>query len=107
MQASPPHHSITSIGVTHAPYRRVLNALVTQGAEAIFAGHTHGGQVCLPGSKAIVTNCDLPREHAQGISAWSLGEQSAYLHVSGGMGASIYAPIRVFCPPSATLLTIS
>jgi len=96
-----------TIGVAHAPYRRVIDGFLELGADLMFAGHTHGGQVCLPGSKAIITNCDLPREHAQGVSAWTLGSQNAYLHVSGGIGASIYSPIRVFCPPSATLLTIS
>ena len=96
-----------AIGVAHAPYRRVIDGFLGLGAGLMFAGHTHGGQVCLPRSRAIITNCDLPREFAQGISAWSLGSQNAYLHVSGGIGASIYSPIRVFCPPSATLLTVS
>jgi len=96
-----------TIGVAHAPYRRVIDGFLGLGASLMFAGHTHGGQVCLPGGRAIVTNCDLPREYAQGISAWSAGSNSAYLHVSGGIGASIYSPIRVFCPPSATLLTVS
>ena len=96
-----------TVGVAHAPYRKIIDGFLELGASLMFAGHTHGGQVCLPGSKAIITNCDLPKENAQGISAWSLGAHNAYLHVSGGMGASIFAPIRVFCPPSATLLTIS
>ena len=96
-----------TVGLAHAPYRRIIDGFLELGASLMFAGHTHGGQVGLPGSKAIITNCDLPKEHAQGISAWSLGAHNAYLHVSGGMGASIFAPIRVFCPPSATLLTIS
>ena len=95
-----------AIGVAHAPYRRVIDGFLGLGAGLMFAGHTHGGQVCLPGPRAIITNCDLPREFAQGISAWSLDSQNAYLHVSGGIGASIYSPIRVFCPPSATLLTV-
>lgn len=96
-----------TIGVAHAPYRRIIDGFLNLGASLMFAGHTHGGQVCLPGSRAIITNCDLPREFAQGISAWSVGSQNAYLHVSGGIGASIYSPIRVFCPPSATLLKVS
>ena len=94
-------------GVAHAPYRRVIDGFLGLGAALMFAGHTHGGQICLPGSRAIITNCDLPREYAQSISAWSHGSNSAYLHVSGGIGASIYSPIRLFCPPSATLLTVS
>ena len=94
------------IGVTHAPYRRVLDTLTDAGCELIFAGHTHGGQVCVPGFGAVVTNCDLPREQASGLSAWRSGEREALLHVSGGLGTSIYAPARLACPPSATLLTL-
>ena len=69
----------------------------------MFAGHTHGGQLCLPGKRAIVTNCDLPPKYASGLSAWGQ-ENSLLLHVSQGMGHSIYAPIRKFCPPAATLI---
>lgn len=95
------------IGVAHAPYLRVIEAFTNQDASVIFAGHTHGGQICLPGSKALVTNCDLPTEYAQGISGWDFDGKQSLLHVSGGMGCSIFAPVRLFCPPSATLLTIS
>jgi predicted MPP superfamily phosphohydrolase len=95
------------IGVAHAPYLRVIEAFTKHDASVIFAGHTHGGQICLPGSKALVTNCDLPTEYAQGVSGWEFDGKQALLHVSGGMGCSIYAPVRLFCPPSATLLTIS
>ena len=95
------------LGVAHAPYLRVIEALTQQGAGLIFAGHTHGGQICLPGKKALVTNCDLPTEYAQGLSAWSFDNKESVLHVSAGIGCSIHAPLRLFCPPSATLLTIS
>jgi len=101
-----PHHSITTIGVTHAPYRRVLDAFVTQGATAIFAGHTHGGQVCLPGGHALTTNCDLPLDQASGVSTWRHAQRSSYLQVSAGLGTSIYAPFRLFCPPEAVLVTL-
>jgi predicted MPP superfamily phosphohydrolase len=64
-------HSLTEadllIGVAHAPYLRVIEAFTNQDASVVFAGHTHGGQICLPGSKALVTNCDLPTEYAQGV----------------------------------------
>lgn len=96
-----------TIGVTHAPYRRVLDAFVTYGAQAIFAGHTHGGQVRIPGRPALVTNCDIPREQAQGLSRWSRAGHSAWLNVSAGIGTSIYAPVRFACPPEAVLLTLT
>lgn len=95
------------IGVAHAPYLRVIEAFTKHDASLLFAGHTHGGQICMPGSKALVTNCDLPPEYAQGVSGWEFEGKQSLLHVSGGMGCSIYAPVRLFCPPSATLLTIS
>jgi uncharacterized protein len=94
------------IGVTHAPYQRVLNAFTTQRADVIFAGHTHGGQVCLPGFGAIITNCDLPRDRARGLSVWNHAHQASYLNVSAGIGTSIYAPVRFACPPEAVLVTL-
>jgi predicted MPP superfamily phosphohydrolase len=96
-----------SIGVTHAPYRRVLDSFVTNGAEVIFAGHTHGGQVCIPGLPALVTNCDIPREQAQGLSLWRHARRAAYLNVSAGIGTSIYAPVRFACPPEAVVVTLT
>jgi predicted MPP superfamily phosphohydrolase len=95
-----------TIGVAHAPYQYVLNSFVTHGAEVIFAGHTHGGQVCVPGFGALVTNCDIPREQVKGLSLWRHGFHSAHLNVSAGLGTSIYAPVRFACPPEATLLTL-
>jgi predicted MPP superfamily phosphohydrolase len=95
------------LGVAHAPYLRVIEAFTKLDAGLIFAGHTHGGQICLPGQKALVTNCDLPTKYASGLSAWEFNNNQSVLHVSQGLGCSIYAPVRLFCPPSATLLTIS
>lgn len=96
-----------AIGVTHAPYRRVLDALVTHGAEMIFAGHTHGGQVRIPGVPALVTNCDIPREQASGLSVWHHARRAAFLNVSAGLGTSIYAPVRFACPPEAVVVTLT
>jgi predicted MPP superfamily phosphohydrolase len=96
-----------SIGVTHAPYQRVLNSFVTNGADVIFAGHTHGGQVRIPGLPALVANCDIPREKAQGLSVWHYARRAAYLNVSAGLGTSIYAPVRFACKPEAVLVTLT
>jgi uncharacterized protein len=95
------------IGVTHAPYRRVLDSFVNYGAEVIFAGHTHGGQVRIPGQPALVTNCDIPREQAQGLSLWRHARKASYLNVSAGLGTSIYAPVRFACPPEAVVVTLT
>ncbi len=104
----------TTIGVTHAPYQRVLDAMTADGARLVIAGHTHGGQLCVPGVGALVTNCDLDRGRAKGVSRWWPGAgatttqpaDAAWLHVSAGLGASRYAPVRFACRPEATLMTL-
>ncbi|MFD5226590.1 metallophosphoesterase [Microbacterium sp. NPDC058342] len=97
----------SAIGVTHAPYRRVLDRFVDLGADVVFGGHTHGGQVCLPGYGALVANCDIPLKQAKGLSTWSHGGRTVPLNVSAGCGHSIYAPVRFACRPEATLLTLT
>jgi predicted MPP superfamily phosphohydrolase len=96
-----------TLGVTHAPYRRVLDAFVDRGADLLLAGHTHGGQVCVPGFGALVTNCDIPRQQVKGVSQWTHGDRTAALEVSAGLGTSIFAPVRFACRPEATLLTLT
>jgi predicted MPP superfamily phosphohydrolase len=96
-----------TIGVTHAPYRRVLDDFVELGADAIFGGHTHGGQVRVPGFGALVANCDIPLKQARGLSEWRLGDRVVPLNVSAGLGHSIYAPVRFACRPEASLLTLT
>ena len=92
-----------SLGVTHAPYTRVLDRFAADGYQLVLAGHTHGGQLCLPFYGALVTNCDIDRSRVKGASNW--GAQTA-LHVSAGIGTSPFAPFRFFCRPEATLLTL-
>nr|WP_082561877.1 metallophosphoesterase [Microbacterium sp. Root61] len=95
-----------SIGVTHAPYRRVLDSFTDLGAEVIFGGHTHGGQVRVPGFGALVANCDIPLRQARGLSDWSHDGRTVPLNVSAGLGHSIYAPVRFACFPEASLITL-
>lgn len=100
------------IGLLHAPYRRVLDTMAGDDVDLALAGHTHGGQLCLPGFGALVTNSDLDRRRASGLSQWPgrIGSPDAegdmYLHVSAGLGTSPYTPVRVACRPEATLLTL-
>lgn len=96
-----------TIGLTHAPYKRVLNSFVNHSADLILAGHTHGGQVRVPGIGALVANCDIPLDQASGLSIWQHGRGSSYLNVSAGLGTSIFAPVRFACPPEAVLLTLT
>lgn len=96
------------LGVSHAPYRRVLDAFCDLGADMIFAGHTHGGQVRIPGSRsALVANCDIPLDQARGLSEWSHHGRTVQLNVSAGIGHSIYAPVRFGCRPEASLLELT
>lgn len=95
------------IGVTHAPYRRVLDEFIRLGADVLFAGHTHGGQVRIPFLKqALVANCDIPLSQARGLSTWSVAGRDVPLNVSAGLGHSIYAPVRFACRPEASLITL-
>jgi predicted MPP superfamily phosphohydrolase len=109
-----------ALGITHAPYLRTLDAMVGDGAALVLAGHTHGGQLRVPGYGSLVTNCDLDNARSRGLSRharpWD-GEgdpglggvdgRGAVLHVSAGLGTSPYAPVRFACPPEATLLTLT
>ncbi len=97
-----------TVGVAHAPYLRVLDAFAADGYRLLLAGHTHGGQLCVPGWGALVTNCDLDTRRAKGLSRHpdDGSAEAAWLHVSAGAGTSPYAPVRFACPPEATLLTL-
>ena len=95
-----------TVGVAHAPYRRVLDAFVDHGAGLLLAGHTHGGQVAVPFVGALTTNSDLPRRQAKGLSEWTYGGRHVPLNVSAGVGTSIYAPVRFAVRPEVSLLTL-
>lgn len=90
------------LAVTHAPYLRLLDEMIADAPDLILAGHTHGGQVALPVFGALVTNCDLPRSQAKGLT----NRDGVPLHVSAGLGTNPYTPIRVACRPEATLLSV-
>lgn len=102
--SSAPH---VRIALTHAPYQRVLDAFTAADTDLVLAGHTHGGQVCIPGYGALVTNCDLPTWRASGLGRWDSMGKSTVLNVSAGIGTSRFAPVRIACPPEAVLLTLT
>jgi uncharacterized protein len=98
------------VGVMHSPEPRVMDRFVADGYEMLLAGHTHGGQLCIPGYGALVTNCGIDQARVKGLSmhpqeAADHGK-TAWLYVSGGLGTSPWAPVRFGCRPEATLLTL-
>ena len=101
--AGRPAPATLRLGVTHSPEPRVLDAFSGDSYDLVLAGHTHGGQLRLPGYGALVTNCALDRSRARGASRWGA---HMWLHVSAGLGTSPYAPVRFACPPEASLLTL-
>lgn len=95
---------VLKLGLTHAPYARVLDQLAAAGADLVLAGHTHGGQLAFPFFGALVTNCDLPRQYAKGLFSWGPVAGQVNVHVSAGLGTSPFAPVRFACRPEAALL---
>ncbi|MFZ1492497.1 MAG: metallophosphoesterase [Candidatus Competibacter denitrificans] len=85
-----------SILLSHSPetYRLAAHA----GFDLMLSGHTHGGQICLPGGIALMTNADCPRAFCRG--AWRYHTMQGY--TSTGSGASVVG-VRFNCPPEITL----
>lgn len=94
------------LGLVHAPYRRALDALADAGADLVLTGHTHGGQVRVPGVGALTTNSDLPRSQARGLSRLRPGDAGPWLHVSAGLGAARTSPPRFACRPEASVIDV-
>lgn len=86
--------------VAHSPDGH--EELVRCGYDLIVVGHTHGGQVRVPGVGALVTNSELPRAMARGLHRID----GSWLHVCAGLGTSMYAPYRLACRPEACLLEL-
>lgn len=101
--AVPADQPVLRLGVAHAPYLRVLDTLMGEDMQLTLAGHTHGGQVRVPGFGALVDNCDLPLRQARGLSRHA---GRMWLHVSAGLGTSRYTPIRFACRPEASVIDV-
>ncbi|MFE3452077.1 metallophosphoesterase [Nonomuraea sp. NPDC059194] len=97
-----PRDADLRLGVMHSPEPRNLSRFASDGYQLLLAGHTHGGQLCIPFYGALVTNCGIDRARVKGLHRHS----SAWLHVSAGLGTSPYAPVRFACFPEASLLTL-
>lgn len=85
----------------HIPYK--LKRLSSVGAHLAVGGHTHGGQVRLPGIGAIFTDSELPTHQASGV----FRKDETVFHISRGLGADPRSNIRLFCPPAATIIEVT
>lgn len=85
-----------SILLSHTPeiYRQAAHA----GFNLLLSGHTHGGQICLPGAIPIILDSVLPRR--MGSGSWIYHDMIGY--TSTGVGSCIL-PVRLNCPPEITL----
>jgi predicted MPP superfamily phosphohydrolase len=85
-----------SILLSHTPeiYRQAAHA----GFDLLLSGHTHGGQICLPGGVPIILEAELPRSMGKG--AWRYAKMAGY--TSAGAGSSV-VPVRFNCAPEITL----
>ena len=94
--AAPIPNDEFSILVSHTPevYREAAHA----GFNLLLSGHTHGGQICLPGGIPITLDSVLPRH--MGAGAWKYRDMIGYTSV--GVGSSV-VPVRFNCPPEITL----
>jgi uncharacterized protein len=90
-----PEHAF-SILLSHTPevYRQAAHA----GFDLFLSGHTHGGQICLPGSIPITLSSVLPRH--MGAGPWNYSEMVGYTSV--GVGCAV-VPVRINCLPEITL----
>jgi predicted MPP superfamily phosphohydrolase len=87
-----------SILLSHTP--DIYRQLAAADFDFLLTGHTHGGQICLPGSIPITLDSVLPRR--MGSGPWLYREMTGY--TSAGVGSCI-VPVRFNCPPSITLHT--
>ena len=89
-----------TILLAHSP--SLLREAGRKKVDFYLCGHTHGGQLCLPGGKPIITKAKCERRFALG--AWHYKDMKGY--TSRGTGTS-GLPIRLYCPPQITIHTLS
>lgn len=88
------------LALFHMP--RNLHFYSRAGVHLALGGHTHGGQIRIPGVGPLITDSELPRKEASGL----VRRGNTTLHISRGLGADPRSNIRLFCPPAATILEV-
>lgn len=91
--------NVVRILLVHSP--EILPEAAQAGMDLYLCGHSHGGQICLPGGKPIITHCRCPRPYKAG--RWRYKSMRGY--TSRGVGTSLF-PIRLFCQPEIILHTL-
>lgn len=89
------------LALFHIP--KELHQFSDAGVHMAFGGHTHGGQVRLPGIGAIITDSDLPRKYASGL----VKQGETVFHISRGLGSDPRTNFRLNCPPTAHIIELS
>lgn len=90
---------VVRILLVHSP--EIIPEAFTAGMDLYLCGHSHGGQICLPGGSPIITHCRCPRSYKAG--PWQYQSMKGY--TSRGVGTSLF-PIRIFCPPEIIIHTL-
>ena len=94
---------ILVIGLSHAPYRRVIDAIGEAGADLLFCGHTHGGQIRIPWLYRHVIPSRYGFDRGEQFLATPRGRVRVYTTVGTG---EVGLPVRVFNPPTIDVLDL-
>ena len=86
--------------VSHYP--DLIGAGLKLDADLYLCGHTHGGQICLPGQKPLLTHDSLPKKFATGLHR--IGD--TWINISNGFGFTGIS-LRIFCPSAVTEFVLS
>jgi predicted MPP superfamily phosphohydrolase len=88
------------IVLTHTPDMDLLVDLSDKNVDVVLCGHTHGGQVRLPGAGALISGCNIKTKYCSGLFYFN----NFVLYTTKGLGEGRYSPFRFYCQPEATLI---
>lgn len=88
-----------AVMLAHSP--DIVLAYRERPIDLTLTGHTHGGQMCLPGGRPLICPTSLGPDYASGLFTWRQG----LLYVNRGLGV-VNFPLRTFCPPEIALFTL-